>query len=70
MVREFDEREEEMGRRSVVKEASGFAEELGVRCRASSRTPPLSQDGTAEVSSREAKRGSKKSAMVGKSSYN
>ena len=30
MVREFDEREEEMGRRSVVKEASGFAEELGV----------------------------------------
>ena len=30
MVREFEEREEEMGRRSVVKEASGFAEELGV----------------------------------------
>ena len=30
MVREFDEREEEMGRRSVVKEASRFAEELGV----------------------------------------
>ena len=30
MVREFDEREEEMGRRSAVKEASGFAEELGV----------------------------------------
>ena len=30
MVREFDERAEEMIRRSVVKEASGFAEELGV----------------------------------------
>ena len=30
MVREFEERAEEMGRRSVVKEASGFAEELGV----------------------------------------
>ena len=30
MVREFEERGEEMGRRSVVKEASGFAEELGV----------------------------------------
>ena len=30
MVREFEERAEEMGRRSVVKEASEFAEELGV----------------------------------------
>ena len=30
MVREFEEREEEMGRRSMVKEAFRFAEELGV----------------------------------------
>ena len=30
MVREFEERAEEMGRRSVVKEAFRFVEELGV----------------------------------------
>ena len=30
MVREFEERVEEMGRRSMVKEAFRFAEELGI----------------------------------------
>ena len=30
MVREFEERAEEMGRRSMVKEAFRFAEELGL----------------------------------------
>ena len=63
MVREFDEREEEMGRRSAVKEASGFAEELGVELH-------LEHPREVKTELRKCRVENLESAMVGKSSYN
>ena len=51
MVREFEERAEEMGRRSMVKEAFRFAEELGLEL--DLKLPSFGQEGSAEVSRRE-----------------
>ena len=63
MAREFEERAEEMGRRSVVKEASGFAEELGVELHL--EHPRKAKMELQKCQVPEAKRGSKKSAMGG-----
>ena len=63
MAREFEERAEEMGRRSVVKEASGFAEELGVELH-------LEHPREVKTERRKCRVEKLESAMVGKSSYN
>ena len=68
MVWGFEERAEEMGQRSVVKEASGFAEELGVEFHLEHPRKVKTELQKCQVP--EAKRGSKKSEMVGKSSNN
>ena len=63
MAREFEERAEEMGRRSVVKEASGFAGELGVELH-------LEHPREVKTELRKCRVEKLESAMVGKSSYN
>ena len=63
MAREFEERAEVMGRRSVVKEASGFAEELGVELH-------LEHPREVKTERRKCRVEKLESAMVGKSSYN
>jgi len=63
MVREFEEQAEELGQRSMVKEAFRFAEELGLEL--DLELPSFGQDGSAEVSRREGRGRSEEPAWQG-----
>ena len=63
MVREFEERGEELGWRSMVKEAFRFAEELGLEL--DLELPLFGQDGSAENSRREGRGRTEEPALQG-----